>query len=654
MHTKKKENKYNVSLKKKSFPKKKLAEDNIEWYEPNLQNIFNQNDSINNTEKIENDYLLKEEEDDYNDSLYDIALSKDKNFLKDIILNNETISKSLNFNNKFFFSEKKKFGMNSVNFNENIFSSINDEEKNFSDDINYLIKNIQLFTKMNKERKKNYMIDLQYNNYFFNSIDNGSPKINHRIISRFSKDYSKNITQKETSTIPVLHSRFASQPFNGPYLGKNKILKNNLNHTINLNLNDDNLNSKSNFLQYNTNDNTKIKNKNMNRILDLTNLYEENKMNGNSLINLKYFNLEKIENKKLGQNTEEKMPMPRLEEEYAFDSSGNQKFLCIKRFGENNKELINNSNISLNKNIRNIHDKDLKEIVIKNINMKYPSRILKKSKSRKNNNSKIIERFAFYSPQISYKNVFSPNKKKYVGKLYKKSSDKINGNNQHYISLMKEKVNKNNVKININNKLKNSKSCVFKYWPNKVNNKNIKNSGNNNNSYNLKFLNSFNKVINSENNNSNIKSNNDINGSENYLIKNKNSRNSYYVNRLDNPHINLNSFSNYLNDNNLYNSVRNKNDLINLSNNENNKIFFPLNNFENVKVDYSNKNNYTYHEIKMSKDKVNKKINLKNKNGIKTKVDKNKIINLTNMDNIKILKKYNISHRMKKDFTKKN
>ena len=611
MYTKKKDNKFKVNIRKNNLIEQKIFEDKLQLYKLSELNEINQRNF--NLKEIE--YKMKEEEDDYNNSVYNISVSKDKNFLCDIIFSNELFSKSLGFNEKLYFSEKNNFGTNSVKFNENIFINLNEEEKDKKEDINNLIKNIQLFTRMKKERRKNYMIDLQYNNCFFNSIENGSTKIKDRIISRFSKEYKKSIKQNESSTIPVIHSRVSSQPINTPYLRKNKIVKNN-NYTINLY--DDYSNNKyingiNNISEYNTNEENK--NKKKNRILDITNIYEENKMNGNSLIYLKDYNKKEA----------------RLEEQYAFDSSGNQKFLCIKRFGEENNEIKNDNNI-INKNKKNMKNNHLKEIVIKNINMKNPYKNLKKCKS-KNNNSNIIERFVFYSPQISYKNIFSPNSKNYLGKLYKKLPDKINGN---YTSLIKEKV--NNIKKNINNNLKNSKSCIFNQWKNKIINKNIKanNNLNNSNNYNIKFLNSFNKVINSEN---------DIN---NHTINN--SRNNYNnnINNLDSNHKNLYSFNsdnNIIKENDIYNSVRNNKEF-------NNRIYFPIKNAENVKVDYSNKNNYKYHEIKMSKERQNKKINIVKNNISKSKIDKNKIINLTNIENIKILKKYNNIYKIIKDNTK--
>ena len=663
---KKQENGFKVYLNKSNFNKQKLLEDKYLLYESNI--FSNANDNNSNIDNLfqnkNNKNEAKEEEDDYNNSVYEISLSKDKNFMSNLISSNELMSKSLGFNEKLYFPDKKNFGTNSVKFNENIFSCFGDEEKNANEDINFLIGNIQLFIKMNKERKNNYMIDLQYNNYFFNCIDNGSAKISHRFISRFSKDFRNKEKLSESSTIPVMHSRFSSQPFNDPYLRKSKV-NTKFNYTINLN--DENKNNKNYNWQYNTNENTQIKT--MNRILNITNLYEENKMNGNTLINLKFLNTTKKDYMKRNGDIEKKDA--RLEEEYAFDSSGNQKFLCVKRYGEKDNKINDNMNDLIisnkskpisKKNVK--YYNNLKEITIKNINMNYSNKIIKKGNKRtKNNKSNIIERFVFYSPQISYKNIFSPNSKNCLGILYKKFSDKINGN-QHYTSLIKEKVNKSNIKININNNLKNSKSCIFKYLQNKLINKNINNNCDNSNSYNLKFMNSFNKVINSENNInknniSSIKPERDNNCDDNNNTLNNNSRNySTYMNKnWESAHKNLYSFNNFQNNNNnkyvkennkLYNSVRNNKEF----NNGNNRIYFPFSNFENVKVDYSNKNNYKYHEIKSSKEKSNKKINQSNKNNSKSLIDKNKIINLTSMDNMKMLKKYNNLHKLMKDVTK--
>ena len=669
MYTKKiQENNNDIPKDQGYIEEQKLFEEKLQLSEQELtsnNNLYNSVINLNPKENLNNktikNYLEeKEEEDDYDNSVYNLQISNDQNFLNDIIVDGASLSKSLGFNDKLFFSEKNDFGIKSVKFNENHLFCLNDEEKNMNEDTKFLLDNIQLFTEMNKERKKNYMIDLNYTNYPYNSIDNGSTKIGHKIISRFSKDYKKKLKLIENSTIAVSHIRYASQPFNGPYLRKNRMTKN-ANHTINLNDEINNYEKKhllqEHFPQYN-NTNVNYKSKNANRVLDLTNVYDENKLNGNSLINLKYSNSLR---KTVAFNDEFSQRRKIMEEEYAFDSSGNQKFLCVKRFGEDNNKsnLISNDNliiankkISLNK--KNFKQKNnLKEIAIKNINMNYPNKISKKSRS-KNKNMKTMERFAFYSPQISYKNIFSPNNKNYLGKLYKKVSNKMkNGTNQQYTSLIKPKTN-NSIKININNNLKNSRSCILKYWQNQqnklVHNKNNKNSFNINNSYNIKFLNSFNKVINSENNINKINNKSDIgiNGGENNHTINNNSRNynSHIVTNMESAQKNLYSFNslNYNNmDNNnneLYNSVRNRYELFN----EKNKIYFPLENTDNVKVDYSNKNNYKYHEINSSKEKSNKKINLGNNKNSKVINDKQKILVSTSVDNI--LKKYNNLYKL--------
>ena len=666
------EKNFNYTMNDKYINEEKLFEDKLNFYEKNSENIYQEKNPKNN---LINGKAIKaelnEEEDDYNASVYNIPLWKDKNFMNEIITNNELISKSLNFTEKLYFSERGNLITNSVKFNDNIFSFLDKEEENMNEDTNNLINNIQLFIEMNKKRKKNYMIDLQYNNYFFNSIDNCSTKASNHILSRFSKEFRKKPKQNESSTIPVIHSRLASQQFNGHNLRKNKISKN-ANYTININDGDTNFkdfknNNKNDILQYYTNENIKIKN--MNRILDLTNLNEENKMNGNSLVNLKYSNMDK--NKKIKMDD-----YARFEEEYAFDSSGNQKFLCVKRLGEENNNMKNLiiSPKPINNNNRNIKkNNNLKEIMIRSININNPHKILKKHKIKKNN-SNIMEKFVFYSPQISYKNIFSPNSKNCVGKLYKKNSDKMNGS-QHYTSLLKEKMNKGNnkINININNNLKNNKSCIFKYWQNKINNKMIKDNNINGNSYNIQFLNSFNKVINSENNinknndsdikSININNNMNINGGNNHTLNNNSRNYNHYMNSINfgSAYKKIYSFNslqnnnnnNYINDNdNLYNSFRNSKELLYMSNNynsNNNKIYFPNSNFDNIKVDYSIKNNIKFHEIKVSKEKSNKKINRHIKNNSRAIIDKNKIINLTSLDNTKIHKKYNNLYKIMKD-----
>ena len=474
----------------------KLNYNEQELFEEKLHLNLNQekkefNSLINNNNELN---YLKEEEDDYDNYIYNLSLSKDKYFLDGIINNeNNNLTKSLGYNDQLLFSsDKKKFLSNSINYT-NINEENNHEINN--KDINYLINNIQLFIQMNKQKKNNYIIDLQYNNnnnnnYIFNSIESSSFKTGKKLTNKFSKIFKeKKNNLNESSTMPVTHSRLISKPLK-PLIGS----------YIHINTNNkNNKNIFDKFNQYYTNENIRYKNKN--RILDITSLYEEKKLYGNSFIS-------NLKNKK-----------PILEEKYVFDSCGNQKFLCVKRLGENN----NNNDISLkiiNKKIKNNYDINYQNYANKN----------KKKINKRKGGLKTNERIVFYSPQISYKNVFSPNSKNCLGKLYKK--------------------------LNNSNNLINSRSCIFKYLKNKVNNINN------------------NKIINSENNND--------------IIKN----------------------------NNIYNSVRNKNGLIYLNNN-----------IENVKVDYSNKNNYKYHEIKLPEGKSFKNIkNIKNSISLDNMIKKYKMM----------------------------
>ena len=229
MYSKRPENRVKVSLKKNESNEQKALEDKFISNEPNIidnnningKNSRNYNLHLNKGNKNES----KEEEDDYNYSVYNLSIAKDKNFLNNIISFNE-MSKSLGFNEKLFFSERKNFASNSVKFNENIFSSLDLEDKTANEDINNLLTNIQLFIRMNKKRKNNYIIDVPYNNYLFNSIDNGSTNITHRIVSRFSTEFKKKQRLNESSTIPVTHTRVSSQPFNEAYQPKKKVIKN--------------------------------------------------------------------------------------------------------------------------------------------------------------------------------------------------------------------------------------------------------------------------------------------------------------------------------------------------------------------------------------------------------------------------------------------
>ena len=149
------EKNFNYTMNDKYINEEKLFEEKLNFYEKNSENIYQEKNPKNN---LINGKAIKaelnEEEDDYNASVYNIPLWKDKNFMNEIITNNELISKSLNFTEKLYFSERGNLITNSVKFNDNIFSFLDKEEENMNEDTNNLINNIQLFIEMNKKRKK--------------------------------------------------------------------------------------------------------------------------------------------------------------------------------------------------------------------------------------------------------------------------------------------------------------------------------------------------------------------------------------------------------------------------------------------------------------------------------------------------------------------
>ena len=173
----------------------KLNYNEQELFEEKLHLNLNQekkefNSLINNNNELN---YLKEEEDDYDNYIYNLSLSKDKYFLDGIINNeNNNLTKSLGYNDQLLFSsDKKKFLSNSINYTS--FNEENNHEIN-NKDINYLINNIQLFIQMNKQKKNNYIIDLQYNNnnnYIFNSIESSSFKTGKKLPNKFSKIYKE-------------------------------------------------------------------------------------------------------------------------------------------------------------------------------------------------------------------------------------------------------------------------------------------------------------------------------------------------------------------------------------------------------------------------------------------------------------------------------
>ena len=103
------EKNFNYTMNDKYINEEKLFEEKLNFYEKNSENIYQEKNPKNN---LINGKAIKaelnEEEDDYNASVYNIPLWKDKNFMNEIITNNELISKSLNFTEKLYFSERGK------------------------------------------------------------------------------------------------------------------------------------------------------------------------------------------------------------------------------------------------------------------------------------------------------------------------------------------------------------------------------------------------------------------------------------------------------------------------------------------------------------------------------------------------------------------
>lgn len=255
---------YIKPVNKSAYNEKKLFEDKL--YINQYSKIIDENSKLNLEKTPKKNFFFEDEEDNYNSEIYDLSLSKDNNFLNNMIYNEEP---KKNINLKKYLTGKSKVIENNSVFN------------NFNEIIDLNLNNINLFIKLNQENKNKIIDD-------YKSIENGSGDINNKFISKFSKNYKKN---KINSKL-ILHSRFASQPLLlvGPYLRKNPIQQNLYNK----------------YLQYNTNENSKI---------NFTN---------NSLI--KKRNLI-------------------LEEKYVFDSNGNQRFLCVKR-NTNNSNNKNNIIIS--------------------------------------------------------------------------------------------------------------------------------------------------------------------------------------------------------------------------------------------------------------------------------------------------------------------
>ena len=477
-------NDFLTPLTKKNLLNRKLLAEKLLLSQNNLSNInpnysenylfFNEKLSSINLKKDESE---NEDEDGYNSEVYNLSLSKDKNFLTEI-LSNEELKNNNTINNN-----------NIKNIKLDLKIDNNDiDEKSEKENKNMLNKNIELFIKVNKKNEKKIddknknntlykSYNSQYYNYLINNLDNSSPKLTHKKISRFSKKYRKSKTNFKlnvSSTIPV-HLRVSSQPFqinglNNPFSKYYSTDVNNKENTLNLKLNEDYssniFNSKiSNY----TKTNTKTKSTTLNEDFDLE------------------------ENNALYQYSSPLKKSAVLEENYLFDSSRNQKFLYVKRLSDRYDEL--NSRL----------DEDIKDIVIKNVNINYAFDILKKKKIKKiKDSNNTTERIIFCSPQVSYNSNFSPNH------FNLHSNINNNGINRIYIPLGKL----NNIKVDY------SKRNNFKFHEIKLSKeKSLNKTSSNKNSLYYSMLAKNRKIINSTSMDS-IKQNMKNNNSDKFVRKN--------------------------------------------------------------------------------------------------------------------------------------
>ena len=208
------------------------------------------------------------EEDEYNSDIYNNSISKEENFLDDLnnkdnyktIQVNNIISREENKNNV-EFNNNKTFNLNNNNNNQNFCSTsiefknnlnlnTNDENDKTFDKIkntntNFLMNNINIFKMVHKDRNNTKLFNqllLKDNNKEKNIIElnNKNNNKNKYIISnKFSKKYRNN-KNKEIDISPVIkHSKAVTQPFNGPYLRKNKVSQINANKNVNKKISSD-------------------------------------------------------------------------------------------------------------------------------------------------------------------------------------------------------------------------------------------------------------------------------------------------------------------------------------------------------------------------------------------------------------------------------
>ena len=225
--------------------------------QPKLTKIHINNNNIDNRKQFMKKKEIQEnsinEEDDYFFEVYNNSIEKDDDFLigynndnkfKTITANNNfngINKKFLKFNNikKMNINNYKKYCTNSLEYNNYLnLNTIEGNEKKYTDEnTNNLINNINMFKMVHKERKKNKLLnsilskDKNQTNLF--ELNNNNKYI---ITNKYSKKNKINKIQSDNGKNSN-HIKVCSQPFNGPYLRKNKI---NNNKNINKNNGDKN------------------------------------------------------------------------------------------------------------------------------------------------------------------------------------------------------------------------------------------------------------------------------------------------------------------------------------------------------------------------------------------------------------------------------
>ena len=397
------------------------------------------------------------------------------------------------------------------------------------------------------------------------------------------------------------------------------------------------------------------------------------KSKSNSMIN-EYSNFDEnynIKNENNGKKKKEKLPKNKIikkriifEEEYIIDSNGNQKFLCVKRVGEDNlkseksnnnsKEILaNKRSFTSNNLLISSKNKSKKEQIKSEFSTKYINNNINNPKKRK-----LEAKTVFYSPQISYENIFSPsnNLTKPLSKISEIKNTKTKGWS-------------NNTNIKDKKDYHNSKSCIFKFdenvkfhqidnYINKNNNKNkiIKTLYQNDkreNEEKNKIINKCNKIKEKPISKRQLKKT-----FENEKTITFNNSRNYNGNNF----ININDLNNnkekYITNNTIRDKIIKKDNIYNTTIFENNKIYLPMHNLLNI----SDRNNFKYHEIKsISKDKTsdNRLLSFSNRSQnnhfyFESKNKLQKIVPCTSMDNIKPDKKLNSKYDYSHIFHKNN